>query len=163
MPKAGVMTALGAAVSKGYVRIVQLLLDRGADIHVQAGEYWTVLSVAAYRGDEKIVQLLLDRGANTRSGIQANGWTRGLEIAASHGHNSIVRLLLGTSTDINAVQNMYGTALGMAARWGNILIQDYGAEFCVLVVVTRLPQVPIQHCYMQRLSPTYTLILISSH
>ena len=47
----------------GYKIIVQLLLDKGAEVNVQGGEYSNALQAALIGGYKKIVQLLLDKGA----------------------------------------------------------------------------------------------------
>ena len=44
--------------------VVQLLLDKGADINAQGGFFNNVLQAALYKGHEKVVQLLLNRGAD---------------------------------------------------------------------------------------------------
>ena len=46
------------------VRLVSLLLDRGADPNIVGGDYGTALGIAAYEGFEKYVSLLLKRGAD---------------------------------------------------------------------------------------------------
>lgn len=46
-----------------YVRIVRLLLERGADTEAKDVSGLTPLSVAVQNGHETIVKLLLDRGA----------------------------------------------------------------------------------------------------
>jgi ankyrin repeat protein len=43
--------------------IVQMLLDAGADVNAQGGEYGNALQTAVYRKNSKIVQMLLDAGA----------------------------------------------------------------------------------------------------
>ena len=43
--------------------IVKLLLEKGADVNVQAGQYGTALQVASLSGHEVIMKLLLEKGA----------------------------------------------------------------------------------------------------
>ena len=47
---------------------MQLLLDKGADVNAQGGEYGNALQAALYGGDGKIVQLFLVKGANNARG-----------------------------------------------------------------------------------------------
>ena len=42
---------------------MQLLLDKGADVNAEGGEFGNALAAASSRGHEKVVQLLLDNGA----------------------------------------------------------------------------------------------------
>jgi ankyrin repeat protein len=51
--------------SQGHDVIVQLLLDKGADVNAEGGLYGNVLWAASSNGNEAIVQLLLDKGACT--------------------------------------------------------------------------------------------------
>jgi ankyrin repeat protein len=47
-----------------HKEIVQQLLDRGADVNAQVGEYDNTLKAASLQGHEKVVRLLLYRGAH---------------------------------------------------------------------------------------------------
>ncbi|PWO15022.1 hypothetical protein PtrARCrB10_12117, partial [Pyrenophora tritici-repentis] len=49
--------------------IVKLLLNKGADVNAQGGEYGNALQAASAGGHEAIVKLLLDKGA----GVNAQG------------------------------------------------------------------------------------------
>jgi ankyrin repeat protein len=46
---------------KGHEKVVQMLLDRGADINTQGGHYGNALRAASMRGHEKVVQMLLEK------------------------------------------------------------------------------------------------------
>ena len=55
---------LNSAAAAGHARVVELLLDAGADVHAtQAGGY-TALHSAAANGDARMCRLLLARGAD---------------------------------------------------------------------------------------------------
>ncbi|RYP68603.1 hypothetical protein DL771_006575 [Monosporascus sp. 5C6A] len=60
-------TLLSWAVEKGHKEIVQLLLDKGAEIDLKDSKSRTPLSWAAGKGHKEIVQLLLDKGAEIDS------------------------------------------------------------------------------------------------
>ncbi|RMZ87128.1 hypothetical protein DV736_g5644, partial [Chaetothyriales sp. CBS 134916] len=53
---------------RGHETVVQMLLEKGADVNAQGGEYGNALQAASYRGHETVVQMLLEKGAdvNTR-------------------------------------------------------------------------------------------------
>ena len=58
-------TPLHLAAARGLYKMVQVLLDHGADINnAETKTGWTPLHAAAAHNDVKVVQLLLDRGAN---------------------------------------------------------------------------------------------------
>ncbi|THX72751.1 Pfs, NACHT and ankyrin domain protein, partial [Aureobasidium pullulans] len=57
-------TALVAASYRGREDIVQMLLDRGADINAKGRRYGTALQAALAEGHEKIVQMLLQYNAS---------------------------------------------------------------------------------------------------
>ena len=51
--------------------MVQLLLDKGADVNLTGVFYGCALDVASAKGHENIVQLLLDKGADVNL---ISGW-----------------------------------------------------------------------------------------
>jgi ankyrin repeat protein len=46
---------------------VQLLLEQGADVNAQGGEYGNALLASSYGGHNKIVQLLLEHRADVNA------------------------------------------------------------------------------------------------
>jgi ankyrin repeat protein len=106
----GVGTALGLASIYGHSKVVQLLLERGADVNARnsttknLGE--TPLISASRGGHAGIVQMLLDHGAdphlgNPRGPIDLDD-TRGgtpLAYACRLGHVEVVKLLLRAGAD----------------------------------------------------------------
>ncbi len=92
------VTALMNAAIEGHSDIVQVLLNRDADVNMKDDGGWTALMRAAQGGPttikedhNAIVRLLLAKGAdvNVRS---TNGMTA-LHLAEYHGHTEIVQLL----------------------------------------------------------------------
>ena len=90
-------TALIRASDKGYVDIVKLLLDYGADPNIQSEEGGdTALILASTHPDTwhvytDIVRLLLENGANPN--IQTEWGQTALSGAKNWGHTDIVKLL----------------------------------------------------------------------
>ena len=63
--------ALQAASGNSNEKVVQQLLDNGADINAQGGDYGNALQAASYNGNKNVVQHLLDNGADiNHKGIQ---------------------------------------------------------------------------------------------
>ncbi|MCJ1354068.1 MAG: hypothetical protein MMC33_004055 [Icmadophila ericetorum] len=102
--------------SKGREAIVQLLLEKGADINAQGGFYDNALCTASSEGHEAIVRLLLEKGVD----INSNGYFYGsaLHAASYFGRTAVVKLLLKNGADINA-RGEYGTAMEAAKMCGH--------------------------------------------
>lgn len=85
------------AARHGHERVVQVLLDSGANTNAQQEKEGTALHVACKYGHENIVRILLDRAADVNaSAVFKHGrvtWTS-LDVALSLDHMKIVRLLL---------------------------------------------------------------------
>ncbi|KAF3925411.1 Ankyrin-1 [Arthrobotrys entomopaga] len=97
---------------EGLQHSLQRLLDHGADIEDNTGQYGTVLTAACYRGQEAVVERLLSYGAN----VNAEGGSYGsaLQEACRKGHEKIVKLLILHGANINAQSGFYGFALQAA-------------------------------------------------
>jgi ankyrin repeat protein len=76
----------------GYLPIVKLLLDRGANINARTNHRHTALTLASIGGYLSTVKLLLDRGANINARIYSG--TTPLIFAAWQGHLPVVKLLI---------------------------------------------------------------------
>ncbi|KAL9100680.1 MAG: hypothetical protein Q9163_003967 [Psora crenata] len=114
--------ALQAASYKGDNKVVQILLDKGADINTQGGLYGNALQAALSGGNDKVVQILLDKGAdiNAQGGYYGNA----LQAASSGGDDEVVQILLDKGADINAQGGYYSNALQAASYGGyNKLVQ----------------------------------------
>ncbi len=75
----GGVTALGAsntalmwAAGEGYLAIVKLLLDRGAEVNAKNAANYTALMFAAESDYRDVVSVLLDRGATIHDRNQYN-------------------------------------------------------------------------------------------
>ena len=129
-------SALQNAARNCQVKVVQLLLDEGADVNAQVGNYGYALQAAMaakYTLHDylvEVVQLLLDKGAdvNAQGGMYGNA----LQAAAYSGKVEFFQLLLDKGADINAQGGVYGNALQAAADRGKVrvfqLLLDEGAD-----------------------------------
>ncbi|KAI1158830.1 hypothetical protein F5B18DRAFT_65083 [Nemania serpens] len=93
-------TPLSWAAENGHQEIVQLLIERGADIESKGSYGQTPLSWAAGNGHQQIVQLLIERGADIES-KDSSGRTP-LSWAAENGHLEIMELLIEKSADVES-------------------------------------------------------------
>ncbi|KAJ7431081.1 ankyrin repeat-containing domain protein [Mycena galericulata] len=125
----------------GHLKMVQLLIDNGADVNAQGGIYKSALGAALFGGNTEMVEFLMDQGAHLNSdGENPLSWeTRNemvfgtaLQVASVWGQIGTVQFLLQQKADINGCREIYGTALQTAALTGNLevvqLLLDRGAN-----------------------------------
>lgn len=93
--------SLQAAAYSGDLEAVKLLLDRGADVNIQAGKHGTALQAAASKGYQDIVKLLLDHDAevNILGGYYGNALQ-----AAVIGQNTRLRNYFLTGEQMSNIQ-----------------------------------------------------------
>ncbi len=122
-------TLLGEAASTGAVKVVQTLLDHGADPNQMSRNGVSPLEDAALQGRETIAQTLLDHRAFVN---QCNGdsGTTALYAAAAFGKLAVVKLLLARGADPNLCGTGQVTPYAAALRNGDreiaTLIQRQG-------------------------------------
>lgn len=95
-------TALMLASLNGDLPLVQLLIDKGAEVNRKG---WTPLHYAATNGHDDVVRLLLDKSAYIDAG-SPNGTTP-VMMAARGDHASTLTLLLDQGAD-PAIKNQLG-------------------------------------------------------
>jgi ankyrin repeat protein len=76
----------------GHIAVVRLLLEKGADVNVQGGQWGSALQAASYWGHQAVVRLLLENGADVNA--QGGDFGNALNAASAEGHEAVVRLLL---------------------------------------------------------------------
>jgi serine/threonine-protein phosphatase 6 regulatory ankyrin repeat subunit B len=86
------ITALGAAVKSGHIKMINFLLQEGATVDIIANEFGqTALHIAARQGNHVIVELLVKAKANiyARDCVSRTA----LDIARQEGHFEVVECL----------------------------------------------------------------------
>ncbi|KAJ7017942.1 ankyrin repeat-containing domain protein [Mycena alexandri] len=118
-------TALQAAMKGGHTLLAQWLIQKGADVNAQGRAYTaeeldrqfeTPLQAAIAKGQDSVVKALIECASVD---IRARLCTRALRDAAHYGNYSVVQLLIGKGTDVNAEGRLHYTALQAAAKEGH--------------------------------------------
>jgi ankyrin repeat protein len=110
-------TPLRWAAAYGQMRIVEMLLESGAEIDAQDKDGWTALRWAAQRGHKRIVELLIRKGASLEM-PSSDQWTL-LRWAAREGREPFIRLLIEKRVNLNATDTNGWTALRWAIGYGH--------------------------------------------
>ena len=98
--------------------IVELLLDRGADIHAVNKNRADALYTACIDGNGGVVKLLLKHGANVNS-CTVNKWTP-LHSACNNGHVKCVEALLCHGAEVDVKNDINGkTPLELTHKKGH--------------------------------------------
>ena len=123
---------LFSSIRKGDLTEVELLLDKGVDVHADDNVGWPPMVRAAEEGHLAIVDTLLARGANHLKGTVGDRLP--LHFAAEGGHLAVVSLLLKQpGVDPNLKDYTGQTALFKAAKNGHhkvveLLLQQHGID-----------------------------------
>uniref|UniRef100_A0A8C2AG22 CARD- and ANK-containing Inflammasome Adaptor Protein n=1 Tax=Cyprinus carpio TaxID=7962 RepID=A0A8C2AG22_CYPCA len=113
-------TPLHLAAMEGHTRAVSVLLAGKAKVGAKDMDGCSPLHYAARNGKERAARVLL---ASCKSKIvdDKNVWRRTpLHLAAEHGHELLVGLLLETGAKINCLDNNKDTPLHCACRDGHV-------------------------------------------
>uniref|UniRef100_A0A8C5WD73 Fibronectin type III and ankyrin repeat domains 1 n=1 Tax=Leptobrachium leishanense TaxID=445787 RepID=A0A8C5WD73_9ANUR len=93
------LTPLMVAAQKGHLRLVELLIDHGADINQEDGSGKNSLMLACFSGHLDVVQCLRERGASwegrDRCGSTAMHW------AADGGHLNIIQWMIDDGCEVD--------------------------------------------------------------
>lgn len=112
-----------AAARNELVKVIDLVLEEGADVHAEED---AALIQASVNGNKDIATVLLRNGAN----VHANG-DNPIRSAAHNGHTETVRLLLENGADLHAEDDQ---ALREASANGHTetvrLLIENGADVC---------------------------------
>ena len=108
------------AMVEGYTKVVQALLERGAEFKDRDSSQRTPLFCAAENDHEAIVRILLEK--NVDPNAEDKYKRTPLSYAAKNGHEAIVRILSEKNADPNAEDDNKRTSLSYAAENGHAAV-----------------------------------------
>ncbi|XP_037599317.1 ankyrin repeat and SOCS box protein 3 isoform X1 [Cebus imitator] len=111
--------ALHLAASQGHWKIVQILLEAGADPNATTLEETTPLFLAVENGQIDVLRLLLRHGANVNGSHSMCGWNS-LHQASFQENTEIIKLLLKKGANKECQDDFGITPLFVAAQYGKI-------------------------------------------
>ncbi|XP_037909760.1 ankyrin repeat and KH domain-containing protein mask isoform X3 [Hermetia illucens] len=124
-------TALTLACAGGHEELVELLINRGANIEHRDKKGFTPLILAATAGHEKVVDILLKHNADLEAQSERTKDTP-LSLACSGGRYEVVELLLNVGANKEHRNVSDYTPLSLAASGGYVniikLLLNHGAE-----------------------------------
>ncbi|KAJ7883628.1 ankyrin repeat-containing domain protein [Mycena olivaceomarginata] len=118
------------AAKLGFLQILLLLLEHGADVNAQGGYYGNALKAASAEGYLDLAQLLLEHGADVNA--QGGHYGNALQVVSLKGRLDLAQLLLERGADVNAQGGEYKNALYAASSKGHLdltrLLLEHGAD-----------------------------------
>ncbi|KAI7109644.1 hypothetical protein KC339_g625 [Hortaea werneckii] len=106
----------------GLLKVVELLLARGADVNAQGGYFGNALQAAASEGSIEVVERLLTAGADVNA--QGGEYGNALQTAAVNDYVEVVERLLTAGANVNAEGGQYSNPLQAAAIGGYIEVVE---------------------------------------
>ena len=105
------------------------LLDQGANVNAEGGEYGTAPQAASFKGHTEIVEMLLASGAIFDE--QRGHYGNALQAASSKGNDKIAEVLLASGATVKAPSRCYrpdGDALQASSSGGHDTIVQMALE-----------------------------------
>lgn len=145
------MTALMLACSNGHIKLVQYLLQRGANVNIQGHRGYTALMFAIENGKILIFHELIQLN-DILIGLEGDDGRTILMCAARGGMPEVVRVALpsnDTGVDINATNFDGNTALMIACRYNSASVAtQLLRNHCDLDIKNKLQQNALIICAM---------------
>ena len=102
--------------SSSYRRVIQLLLQHGADVNARDQSHNMPLHLALFESDTD-VRLLIEHGADIHA--RDGNHSTPLHLASAEGSTKTVKLLIEHGADVHAEDESYSTPLHLATSKGN--------------------------------------------
>ncbi|KAH7357840.1 hypothetical protein B0T11DRAFT_354388 [Plectosphaerella cucumerina] len=111
-------TPLYVASSKGCIELIELFLDKGADVNLCHAKRGTALHIAAINKQVEAAKFLVEKGADVHA--QSDDLGSPLHVASKNGYIELMELFLEKGADINARGGESDSALQAAAAENHV-------------------------------------------
>jgi ankyrin repeat protein len=126
-------TPFQTAIKNGYLDVIKVFLEKGADVKAADNDGRTSLHWAARNGKLDVVKYLVEKDADVKAA--ANDGRTPLHWAAKYGNLDVVKYLVKEKgADVKAVDNGGNTPLHWATRYGHWDVVKYLVEKKVLTL-----------------------------
>jgi ankyrin repeat protein len=120
-------TPFETAIKSGYLDVIKVFVEKGADAKAADKDGYTPLHWAAEKGHLDVVKYLVEKGADAKA-ADKDGYTP-LHMAAVQDYLDVVKYLVEEKgADVKAANNDGNTPLHRAARYGNLDLVKYLVE-----------------------------------
>jgi ankyrin len=119
-------TALHSYIEEGNIKMVEFLINKGADVNLQNKYGLTPLHVAASFSFYEISKILIAAGADNK--IFDHGGETALLVAAKEGDDEIVKLLIENGADINVEDILGWTILTVYVDYDDTKMIEFALE-----------------------------------
>lgn len=125
-------TALVEASEKGYLEIVNFLIDAGVNVSIET--YWgTPLGQAAWQGNLDVVRRLIEAGADVNYSVNIPENKTPLVLAVQEGHFDVIKVLIEAGANVNqGIKETDEFPILVAAANGNEELYNYLAPLTEL-------------------------------
>lgn len=119
-------TPLHVTCKYGHTAVVELLLERGADVNAGTTKGFTPLMSASYNGHIELVHLLQERGAIIDA-VTTDYWLA-MHYAAMRGKLDLVEFYIESGIPVDAMTNKSKSALHLASWAGHLEVVQFLLE-----------------------------------
>ncbi|GMH36829.1 hypothetical protein BSKO_04702 [Bryopsis sp. KO-2023] len=120
-------TPLVSAAFNGHVGIVEMLIEKGANVDTQNNRGVSALFLAAQEGHLDVAKVLVEAGANLDAQNDKDG-AAALFMAAQGGHLDVARVLVEAGATVDLERDTGATPLSVAAQKGELEVAGFLLE-----------------------------------
>lgn len=141
LPEVLALSISQSVYGSDFPKILDLLIQYGAEINSRDSRQYTALMCAAEKGRYELVQFLLDKGADPNL---KNGDYSAIMTAVEKGHSKVVKILIDAGADVNGTNMRRESTLMLFIE--NIPIEDgYGYSEMAKALVAKVKDINLKN------------------
>lgn len=114
--------AIHVAAKNGHIKMVEMLVDRGASVTAEESHGWEPIHLASFGGHTAVVETLVRRGASV--GTTDHDGKQPLHGASMNGHVKLVERLVELGANVSAGTSLGAQPLHFAAYKGHVAVVE---------------------------------------